>query len=343
MKRRLWKWFKETWPGRIYRHWHDSPVWSWQHKRIRAAVDRAFAAPEPLALHRAVTIEGSWPDADDRRPLLFAACDQAYFDRFAQFLGVSGMVRSPATRIHLHVYEPQAGFAERANALAERWPGRLTISHEPPGRSPYPRPSKYYFAAARFAIAARLRESIAAPIVMIDADGLVVRDLQRAFAEFGKASAGFIRQFYSVAPYRQILASAIYLGTDEAARDFFARLADAMQLALQDRGHYHVDQIVIHYALEWLAGHDRDLRLQQVDMRWSDSDFAPDALIWSTRGPRKAHFEELLATFRDVEAFGPDDQSTDLGTSGTSHRRQQPAPRALRGDRQPVRDPHPRI
>jgi len=39
-------------------------------------------------------------------------------------------------------------------------------------------------------------------------------------------------------------------------------------------------------------------------MRWSDSDFAPDALIWSTRGPRKVRFEELLSTFKDLDVAG---------------------------------------
>lgn len=301
MKRRAWKWLKETWPGRVYRHWHDNAVWPWQHQRIRSAVERAFAVSEPLALHRDVPIEGGWPEADDERPLLFAACDPAYFDRFAQYLAISSMVRSPATRVHLHVYEPPADFASRAARLAGRWPGRLTISHEPPGRNPYGGPSKFYFAAARFAIAGRLRESLAAPIVMVDADGLVVRDLAPGFEQFGGASAGFIRQFESVAPYRQILASAIYLGVDEGARDFFTRLADAIQLALADRGRYHVDQIAIHYALEWRASRGRPLDVAQVDEAWSDSDFSAGALIWSTRGPRKARFEELLATFRDLD------------------------------------------
>lgn len=301
MKRRAWKWFKETWLGRLYRHWDDNAVWPWQQKRVRRAVDRAFSAPAALALHRKIRIEGSWPGADDERPLLFAACDAGYFDRFGQYLAISSMMRSPGTRVHLHVYEPPPGFAARAQALESRWPGRLTISHEPAGRSSYRRPITFYFAAGRFAIASRLRESIAAPIMMVDADGLVVRDLADAFAEFSGASAGFIRQFDSVAPYRRILASAIYLGTDEVARDFFTRLGDAMEIALKDRGRYHADQIAAHYALEWWASRGRTLRLQQIDMRWSDSDFAPDALIWSTRGPRKARFEELLATFRDLD------------------------------------------
>ena len=300
-KPRLLKWVKETWPGRVYRHWHDNAVWPWQQRRVRSAVETALAAPEPLALQRAIDIAGSWPDADDPRPLLFAACDGRYFERFAKYLAISAMVRSPGTRVHLHIYEPGSARFASAEALTGRWPGRLTISHEPADRNPFGTPSKFYFAAGRFPIAARLRETTSAPIMMVDADGLVVRDLSPGFADFAHSTAGFVRQFESVAPYRQILASAIYLGTDEDARDFFTRLGDAIQLSLQDRGRYHVDQIGIHYALEWRRAHGREVDVQQVDVRWSDSDFAPHALIWSTRGPRKARFEELLASFRDLD------------------------------------------
>jgi hypothetical protein len=295
------KWLKETWPGRVYRHWHDNAVFGWQHERVLRAVERAFTAPEPLALHRGIDISGSWPDADDPRPILFAACDAAYYQRFARYLAISSIARSPGTRVHLHVYEPSSGIIADLERLSSRWPDRLTISHESTGRNPYPGPSKFYFAAARFGVAARLRESTSAPIVMIDADGLVVRELAKAFREFGSADAGFIHQTGSVAPYRQILASAIYLGTSPAAQDFFGRLADAIGLALQDRGQYHVDQIAIHYALQWCVEDARSISLADVNTKWSDSEFAPDALIWSTRGPRKARFEELLATFRDLD------------------------------------------
>ena len=78
-----------------------------------------------------------------------------------------------------------------------------------------------------------------------------------------------------------------------------ARLADAIDLALRHRGRYHVDQIAVHYALQWRAAHGRPLDVVDVGMRWSDSDFAPDALIWSTRGPRKCRFEELRASLPD--------------------------------------------
>lgn len=305
IKKLAWRWFKETWLGRIIRHWDDNPVWPWQQARIRRAVDRAFSAAEPLVLHRAIKLDGSWPEAADARPVLFAACDGGYFDRFGQYLAISSLVRSPGTRVHLHVYQPTPECIDRCRALTARWPGRLTISHESAERNPYGKPNTFYFAAGRFAIASRLRETIAAPIVMIDADGLVVRDLQSGFDDFSGCSAGFILQDDSVAHYRQILASAVYIGTDAEARDFFTRLGDAMDLALQDRGRYHVDQIGIHYALEWRAGHGRPLKVENIDMSWSDSDFDKDALIWSTRGPRKVRFEELLATFRDLPATEP--------------------------------------
>ena len=300
------KWLRDRLPLRILRHRDDNAVWFWQQNRVRRAIERAFEAAAPLELHGRLDLHGGWPDSDDPRPVLLAACDEAYFDQFAQYLALSSVARSALTRVHLHVYEPSPGCVERGGALAARCGGRLTISHEPPGRNAFGRPIRFYYAAARFAVASRLRQAIRAPILMVDADSLVVKDLAPGFERLAGDEAGFIRQFDSAAPYRQILASAIYLGAGSArAIEFFTRLADGIGLAMARAGPYHVDQIGIHYALSWWAGHGRSLRIHGLDMRWSDSAFGPDALIWSTRGPRKSQFERLLASFEDLRPVEP--------------------------------------
>lgn len=298
------KWLRDRLLLRVIRHRDDNAVWFWQQRRIRRAVEAAFAASGPLRLDSELSLGGTWPDAQDPMPVLLAACDEAYFDRFGRFLALSSASRSPGTRVHLHIYEPSPDCIARAEALMKRCSGRLTISHEPPGRNPFGDPIRFYFAAARFAIASRMRRTIAAPIMMVDADGLVVRELTPGFAGFEDADAGFILSPENVAPYRKILASAIYLGATAKAEDFFTRLADGIGLALREAGPYHVDQIGIHYALQWCAANDASPRIQNVDMKWSDSDFASDALIWSTRGPRKARFDELLKSFEEVGRDG---------------------------------------
>ena len=198
---------------RILRNRHDNAVWFWQQRRVRQAMRRAFAARTPIALDQRLVLEGGWPDADDPRPVVFAACDEGYFDRFGQHLALSSAARSPGTRVHLHLYEPSPPCLAHADAIIGRCGGRLTVSHEGPARNPFKRPMSFYFASGRFAVASRMRKQIKAPILMVDADGLVANDLRQGFAGLSAMEAGFILQPENTALYRKILASAIYLST----------------------------------------------------------------------------------------------------------------------------------
>lgn len=288
--------FKASLPMRILRARHDNAVWFWQQWRVRRAIHAAFSTSTPAELDRELVLEGEWPDADDPRPIVFAACDEGYFERFAQHLALSSAARSPETRVHLHLYEPSQECLDHAASIVERCGGRLTISREGPARNPFGRPMSFYFAAGRFAVASRMRKTIRAPILMVDADGLVANDLVQGFAELKDLQAGFILQPENDALYRKILASAIYLGTGKAkVEQFFTRLADGIGRAVAQGGRYHVDQIGIHYALEYCARHGIGPPITGLDLKWSDYRFRPESLIWSTKGARKGRYEALLA------------------------------------------------
>ena len=282
---------------RTIRNRHDNAVWWWQQARVRRAVHTAFEAASPLALDQKLKLEGDWPDAEDPSPVVVAACDEGYFDRFGQHLALSGAAQSPETRTHLHVYDPTDDCRKAIDALKVRCGGHLTVSIEGLDRNPFKKPKSFYYASGRFAVASRMRKNIAAPILMIDADGLVANHLSEGFDGLKPVEAGFILQPENEALYRRILASAIYLGTvGEKTAEFFTRLSDGIGLALAQGGNYHVDQIGIHYALEWCAANGWGPDIHDLDLKWSDYLFRPESLIWSTKGARKGRYEELLAT-----------------------------------------------
>ena len=60
-------------------------------------------------------------------------------------------------------------------------------------------------------------------------------------------------------------------------------------------GRYHVDQIGIHYALQYCSEQQWGPRIEPLGLEWSDYRFDPASLIWSTKGARKDRYEELLA------------------------------------------------
>ena len=282
---------------RTIRNRHDNAVWWWQQRRVERAVAAAFEAPSPIALDQKLRLDGDWPDSADPRPVVVAACDEAYYERFGQHLALSSAAQSPDTRIHLHLYAPSADCLRAADTLKQRCKGLLTVSSEGLERNPFETPRSFYYASGRFAVASRMRGSIAAPILMVDADGLVANSLAEGFAGLAGVEAAYILQPENDALYRKILASAIYLGTTgDKTVEFFTRLSDAIGLALAQGGQYHVDQIGIHHALEWCKRNDWGPRIDHLDLEWSDYEFRPESLIWSTKGARKGRYEELLAT-----------------------------------------------
>lgn len=250
-----------------------------------------------MAHDQKLTLDGDWPDRTDPRPVVMAACDEEYFERFGQHLALSSAAQSPDTRVHLHLYAPSPRCRSAIAALKGRCKGRLTVSIEGLERNPFPKPKSFYYAAGRFAVASRMRKEIEAPILMVDADGLVANPLAAGFGALRDVEAAFILQPENDALYRKILASAIYLGTtDERTGEFFTRLSDGIALALAQGGDFHVDQIGIHYALEWCAANRWGPRVEHLDLKWSDYLFRPESLIWSTKGARKGRYEELLGT-----------------------------------------------
>lgn len=277
---------------RTIRNRNKEAVWFTQQARVRATVAHSFDGVRLGIADAQLRLEGDLPDRNDPAPVLLAACDERYFRQFGKQLAASCLRLSPATRVHLHLVEPSAETLAALPSVLAQYGPRLTISHEDGSRSPYPEPSKFYYTAARFAVAARLRNLISAPLLVVDVDGLVVNDMSPGFAELAPYDVGLLLRPEFGANYRKVLAGALYLGNSGAAADFANRLADAIALALESKPRFHVDQLILWFALQHARA--RDLKLKPLDPRWIDYEFSRESFIWTTKGARKEQFERLL-------------------------------------------------
>lgn len=284
---------KNSLPVRTVRNRHDNAVWWWQQRKVRRAIEAAFEAAAPRTLDLDVVLDGSWPDSADPRPVVLAACDEAYFQRFAPTLIDSCRRHSPGTRVHLHLYAPSDMARARLARLLGEHDGWVSASTESLARCPFDQPTSFFYAAGRFAVASRLRRTIAAPILMVDVDSLVVNDLGPAFEQLDGLDAAFLFQPRQGPRYRRVRAGAVYLGTGDRSDDFFTRLADGISLALADAGRFHVDQIGMHFALEWCRRHGCLPRSAALDLRWSDYLFDRTSFIWTAKGARKLVYDAL--------------------------------------------------
>lgn len=289
---------------RILRRWKDrkdNPAYWWQLDSLRRNVRQSIEVDVAADPH--LLLEGSMPNATEHSPILLTCCDEHYFYRFARQLLASVQRRSPLTRIHIHIYDPSTLCRVDAEML-EANIGHLTISYESSKRNPYGRSTPFFFAAARFAVASFLQERVGAPIMLVDTDGFVQRDLSAPLSSLGSVDLGVIRRNPNSLPFRRVLASAVFLGTSDEARLFARRLSNALRLSLADKPNYHVDQTVLHYMLVAYGSLKLKLTVSDLPIAWGDHNFREESLIWSAKGRRKREFSPL--GLAEARAFARD-------------------------------------
>ena len=270
----------------LWKERRDNPIYLWRLHSIKENVRLSCAAEWFPELDFAV--EGNLPGLDETSPILLACGDEIYFYRFARQLALTMREHSPSIRIHLHLFDPSPLCIADAEVLEARIGRQLSISYETGQRNPYGRPHTVFFAAGRFAVARLLLERNHVPVMTIDIDGRIRRDLVEAFDALTRHDVGVVWRRSQLRPWRTILACAVFFNTTQPARLFAARLAEALRLSLMKRPAYHVDQTTIHYLLHYYAFHQLKLYSANLGLAWGDHRFGEDSLIWSAKGKRKA-------------------------------------------------------
>ena len=270
------RWFKSSDLKDSPVFWHRRiPVWLGTQAVLRGGVTADYAPRLDLL--------GDLPDADGK-PVLLACCDEVYFQRFAHQLAISACETNAGVHTHVHIYEPSSRCLEDAAILQRRLGDRLTISYEPPGRSPYKKASPFYFTSGRFAVAHRILDRNRAPVMAIDVDGIVRRDLEAEISSLAEWDVGLILRPHQKRIWRRVLACAVLLNPTPAGRLFSARLAAAVERVLRRTPRFHSDQLLLHYLCEHCRRHGDSLRIVDLGERWADHEFRPDSLIWTAKG-----------------------------------------------------------
>lgn len=274
-----------------WRDRRDSPAFWWQLRGIREAVRLACAADPPPRLD--ISLDGQLPDINEKSPILLACCDEVYFYRFGRQLAFSMQRHSPAVRIHLHLFDPSPLCIADVEMLVARLGNQLSFSYEGNERNPYVKPHGIFFATGRFAIAGYFADRNRVPVMVIDIDGAVRRDLAEEFAALATYDVGAVFRDPTRMPWRRILACAVYINTTDAARLFAARMGKAMELAVAIQPPYHIDQTTLYYLLDYYSSRPAELSVTDLGRKWCDHKFQEGSLIWSAKGKLKAEFLQM--------------------------------------------------
>ena len=238
--------------------------------------------------------------------VIFAGCDGVYFDRYASALLHSATVMSGLKpSFHLHVVDPPADIEARIADWDERLgrPGiGLTVEHtDLAGAEHETRITTY--ACARFRILPALMARYGRPILMLDTDLIVLRDLQGFVAELAEGDFAAVSVDHArFEPWNWYWADVLHFAATPAAMNLAERVARYCDhfLAL-GRPRWFLDQIAITAALHVpLDGEPRPrvvripsdvhrLSIEYVDGR--DKEPPETVLFWS------AHASTVKASY----------------------------------------------
>ena len=253
--------------------------------------------------HRA-RLRGDLP-APGGEGIVFAACDDGYYARFATDFLFSAEDTGHRHRIHLHLYAPSAQTLAHVAALRQGLQHtQLTYSWEDEGYRRYGIDDVIYFAAARFIMIHHLLQACRCPVLGVDIDGFIHRPLDGAFDLIGQADVTLHFRSEERRVWRRILAAAVGLNPTEAGLLFCERAARCIQASLRLRPDFHTDQTVLYhmyrFARRWLPL----IRWQHLPLSLVDYDFGDDSFIWTAKGPRKddASFVRVIGELQSRHA-----------------------------------------
>jgi len=253
--------------------------------------------------HRA-RLQGELPAAGGEG-VVFAACDDGYYARFATDFLFSAEDTGHPHRIHIHLYAPSAQTLAHIAALRDSLRHtQLTYSWEDDGYERYGIDSVIYFAAARFIMIHHLLQECRCPILGVDIDGFVHRPLDGAFDLIGQADVTFHFRFGERRVWRRILAAAVGFNHTPEGLRFCERAARCIQASLRLHPDFHTDQTILYHAYRFARRWLPSIRWQHLPLSLVDYDFQDDSFIWTAKGPRKedASFMRVIGELQSKHA-----------------------------------------
>jgi hypothetical protein len=157
----------------------------------------------------------------------------------------------------------------------------------------------YYLAAVRFVRLYQLVEACQAPVLSLDADGVVVRSLEEKFAQLAGQDAGIYLRLGNTLDWRKVLASALFVMPTALGRRYMRDVAIVIASLLGRELHYHVDQLVIYHMWRLYHAGAPGFRVAELSQDMADWECSEDSYIWSAKGDRKYSQQKFLDALDD--------------------------------------------
>ena len=216
--------------------------------------------------------------------VLLVSADDIYLRRFVGGVVASALLN--AVRVHINAIGPAPVTLAALDALAERFPGAVSLSVEADHMPTETR--RPYCAASRFFCAHDLVNYFNFDVYTIDIDSLIMRPIPMPNADYGL----FFRDIAD--PRFKVAAGLVFIGHGggrflDAMTTFWARRRPAV---------WYDDQACLVEAHDHCRG--EGLRAARLTDRLMGFNYRPELAVWSAKGDRKIRDEAFLRLSRTL-------------------------------------------
>lgn len=220
-------------------------------------------------------------DSKGTRPVVFVACDAAYFVEHAQYLAYSiHATNAGRLDLHLHLYGPPPRVLAAIERLRAALPGMAIGVSAEHGTAPIPHPPTYY-ATARFVRAWQVLGAYGRELCILDADALLNASWD-TFTARVKSGTELVLACPAAAPFwEHVIAGFIYCKPTALAEQFMGKVAHFILDNLQSRqAIWFTDQIALSATDNLVTA--TNPAVQHIDAdQLIDTSFGSDALCWA--------------------------------------------------------------
>ncbi len=224
---------------------------------------------------------------NNTRLLLFSSCDTNYL-KYAISLIRSVDIFSPESIFVLHIINPDFEVDERIDNLVSSLKStQLAVSFEYINLSSLEEKQQIaYYASARFPQLAELLSQHQCPIFSLDADSLIVNQIDLDFSNKIDAEIILVRRDSNdVQEHLAIATGSIWLKPSENVRHFMRQVASKIDDGVKNCTiQWFIDQVMFYRQMQVM--HD-DVKVYNLKRKYADWDFHENSIVWAGKGERK--------------------------------------------------------
>lgn len=287
--------------------------------------------PNRLAGDRVISdlpqVFGSWPVSGNGGQL-FAACDPMYFQKHARGLIASVSENSPNTALHIHLFNPtdailhtMAEFRKNLQSDLLTWTWEYVSTYDMDWHE-----KSIFLASLRFPRIYEATKSSMSPILAIDVDCFIRKDLEPYFDVARGYDIGLVLRPEFRDRAKRVLAVAVYVAPTIDGLAVFGAAASRMAAHLAyKRATEKLDQRCLWSSY---ASSRSRIRFWPIPSDLADFEFRDSSAIWTGKGHRKEstkyldELDTIISKFerisKNIKRGGIDDDSQAAHVNPTS-------------------------